>query len=297
MHDIWNPWHGCVKCSEGCDNCYMYFLDQARGLDGRRVRRTQAGFDYPLQRRRDGGYKVRSGELIRVCMTSDFFLEEADAWRDEAWDVIRARPDVRFFLLTKRPQRVRACLPADWGRGWPHVMLNVSCENQRRADERMPYLRDLPFQHKGVMCAPFIGQVSLKAYLQQGWVEQVICGGENYGGARPCDYSWVLSLRAECVAADVRFCFVETGTRFVKDGRLYTMPSKRLQSQMASKSGTFFEGRPILWDLRTPIGLEVPRQDLYVPRFRPTCATCGSRPICNGCSDCGACGQGEAGRL
>lgn len=26
MHDIWNPWHGCVKCSEGCEHCYMYFL-------------------------------------------------------------------------------------------------------------------------------------------------------------------------------------------------------------------------------------------------------------------------------
>lgn len=22
MHDIWNPWHGCVKASEGCENCY-----------------------------------------------------------------------------------------------------------------------------------------------------------------------------------------------------------------------------------------------------------------------------------
>ena len=33
MHDIWNPWHGCKKCSEGCRNCYMYFLDeQQRGL-------------------------------------------------------------------------------------------------------------------------------------------------------------------------------------------------------------------------------------------------------------------------
>ena len=100
-----------------------------------------------------------------------------------------------------------------------------------------------------------------------------------------------------CNSEAIKRSFVETGTRFVKDGRFYTMPSKRLQSQMASKSGTFFEGRPILWDLRTPIGLEVPRQDLYVPHFRPTCATCGSRPICNGCSDCGACGQGEAGRL
>lgn len=30
MHDIWNPWHGCRKCSEGCRNCYMYYLDSLR---------------------------------------------------------------------------------------------------------------------------------------------------------------------------------------------------------------------------------------------------------------------------
>ncbi|MBF1123937.1 MAG: DUF5131 family protein, partial [Solobacterium sp.] len=28
MHDTRNPWHGCKKISEGCANCYMYFLDQ-----------------------------------------------------------------------------------------------------------------------------------------------------------------------------------------------------------------------------------------------------------------------------
>lgn len=26
MHDIWNPWHGCVRVSSGCANCYMYSL-------------------------------------------------------------------------------------------------------------------------------------------------------------------------------------------------------------------------------------------------------------------------------
>ena len=84
MHDIWNPWHGCRKCSEGCENCYMYFLDRMREQDGSRIYRTKNGFRYPLSRNRQGQYKVRSGEMIRVCMTSDFFLEEADAWRDEA---------------------------------------------------------------------------------------------------------------------------------------------------------------------------------------------------------------------
>lgn len=32
MHDIWNPWHGCVKCSEGCENCYMYYLDKIKSI-------------------------------------------------------------------------------------------------------------------------------------------------------------------------------------------------------------------------------------------------------------------------
>ena len=85
MHDIWNPWHGCVRVSPGCANCYMYFLDRQRGRDGSRIYRTGT-FDYPLQRDRSGRYRVQSGELIRVCMTSDFFLAEADEWREEAWN-------------------------------------------------------------------------------------------------------------------------------------------------------------------------------------------------------------------
>ena len=37
MHDIWNPWHGCVKKSEGCQHCYMYFLDKQRNADGSKI--------------------------------------------------------------------------------------------------------------------------------------------------------------------------------------------------------------------------------------------------------------------
>ena len=105
LHDIWNPWHGCVKCSEGCQNCYMYFLDRMRDQNGAEIYKTKSGFSYPLQKDRAGHYKIQSGEQIRVCMTSDFFLEEADPWRAEAWDIMRQRSDVVFFLLTKRPQR------------------------------------------------------------------------------------------------------------------------------------------------------------------------------------------------
>ena len=76
-------------------------------------------------------------------------------------DIIKKRPDVKFFLLTKRPERVAEHLPSDWGDGWENVMFNVTCENQRRADERIPILLKLPFKHKGIMCAPFIGSALL----------------------------------------------------------------------------------------------------------------------------------------
>ena len=126
MHDIWNPWHGCVKCSEGCENCYMYYLDKMRDKNGAEIYLT-SNSRYPLSKNRKGRFKIQSGEMISVCMTSDFFLEEADIWRDEAWNVMRMRSDVVFYLLTKRPQRVADCLPADWGDGWDNIFFNVTC--------------------------------------------------------------------------------------------------------------------------------------------------------------------------
>ena len=289
MHDIWNPWHGCAKCSEGCEHCYMYFLDRVRDRNGADIYKTKSGFTYPVQRNRNGDYKIQSGELIRVCM--DFFLEEADEWRDEAWELMRRRSDVKFFLLTKRPQRVKDCLPKDWGDGWKNVMFNVTCENQRRADERIPILLSLPFKHKGIMCAPFIGAVSIEKYLTDGQIEQVICGGESYDGARPCNFDWVKALREECAAHGVTFCFIETGTVFIKDGRRYYLPKKQVQSEMAYKSGVSFSGKPIEWKLTDPSGNEIPPEKLYVPHYRENCSRCGSKPICNGCSDCGRCEQ------
>lgn len=291
MHDIWNPWHGCVKCSEGCRNCYMYFLDRMRNKNGREIYKTKSGFTYPLQKNKNGKYKIQSGEMIRVCMTSDFFLEEADKWRDEAWNIIYQRKDVIFFLLTKRPERVRECLPDDWGSGWENVFFNVTCENQKRADERIPFLLELPFKHKGIMCAPFIGPVSIEKYLSDGQIEQVICGGENYDGARPCNYDWVKTLRRECEAHNVTFCFIETGTVFIKDGKTYHIPSKRIQSEMAYKSGISCKGKPIDFKLTGSFGEPIPPNELYVPGYRKDCESCGSKPICNGCSDCGKCGN------
>ena len=290
MHDIWNPWHGCIKKSEGCQNCYMYFLDRQRGGGGEHIYKVKNNFDYPLQKDKNGSYKVKSGEQLRVCMTSDFFLEEADAWRVDAWKIIRQRPDVVFFLLTKRPERVAANLPADWGEGWNNVFFNVTCENQRRADERIPLLLELPFKHKGIMAAPFIGPVSIRDYLPSGQIEQVIAGGENYDGSRPLDFAWVKNLYDECVAFNTTFCFIETGSCFVKDGRVYRIPDKGVQSRQAFKSGLQHQGKPQDFKLAPPVQSALfGNTEVYRKSFRRRCDSCGSRLICNGCSDCGRC--------
>ena len=224
-------------------------------------------------------------------MNSDFFLEEADKWREEAWEIIRTRSDVLFFLLTKRVHRVEKCLPYDWGDGWENVFFNVTCENQRRADERIPVMLELPFKHKGIMTAPLIGEIRIEKYLSTGKIEQVICGGENYNGARICRYEWVRQLSDECRKYNVTFCFSETGSRFVKDGKLYFISDKRLQSQQAYKSNLSFCGKTISFILKDNFGRTLTEEELYKPHFCKKCNCCGSRIICNGCSDCGKCEQ------
>lgn len=290
MHDIWNPWHGCTKKSEGCQNCYMFYLDKIH--DNKKasnlVYKTN-NMRYPLQRNKDGSYKIKAGEKLRVCMTSDFFVPEADEWRMEAWDIIRQRKDVIFYLLTKRPERVLKCLPTDWDDGYENVFFNVTCENQERALERLPILKELPFKHKGIMCAPLLSQIEIDKYLDMGFIEQVVVGGENYENARPCHYEWVKSLNVSCRKRNIPFCFIETGSIFIKDGKRYVMPDKDLQSQMAFKSNLNYVGKKINFKLYDEFLNEIKEDELYKPFFNKKCQTCGSKIICNGCSNCGKC--------
>lgn len=105
-HDIWNPWHGCIKKSEGCLNCYMYYLDkQHNQTESNNIYRVKNSFNYPLQKDRNGFLQNKKWRRnYKVCMTSDFFLEEADEWIDDAWNIMKQRSDVIFYILTKRPE-------------------------------------------------------------------------------------------------------------------------------------------------------------------------------------------------
>ena len=229
MNKLWNLWHGCHKKSEGCIHCYVYRRDEEHGLDASRVHKT-ASFDLPARRNRQGQWTVPPGTLMWTCFTSDFFIEEADAWRADAWLMMRRRPDLRFYIVTKRPERIAACLPADWGEGYDNVTICCTIENQRRAGERVPLLRALPLKHKALICEPLLGDIELGGELGS-WCEQVTVGGESGPEARACDYAWVLHLRRQCAAAGVAFHFKQTGARFVKDGRCYTIPRHQQMPQ------------------------------------------------------------------
>lgn len=154
----WNPWVGCRKVSQGCKHCYM-FRDQERfGQDPTKVRQTApATFRAPL--------KWKEPKLIFTCSWSDFFIEEADVWRPEAWELIRKTPQHTYQILTKRPERILANLPADWGRGYPNVWIGVTVEDQVAADKRIPLLLEVPTVVRFLSCEPMVGPVNLIQWL------------------------------------------------------------------------------------------------------------------------------------
>lgn len=236
MDGEWNPWHGCHKYSAGCANCYVYRRDASVGRDASKVYRTR-DFDLPLRRNRQGGYKLAPGSLVYTCFTSDFLVEEADAWREEAFAMMRRRQDLRFFFITKRIERLGALLPEDWGpEGYANVEIGCTCEDQEAVRRRLPEFLRLPIRRRSVICEPLLGPVELEGFLAGGGVAQVVAGGESGEGARTCDYAWVLSLRDQCARSGVGFRFKQTGARFRKDGRLYAVP-RQLQLSQARKAG------------------------------------------------------------
>lgn len=229
----WNPWRGCRKCSEGCLHCYIHKGDARRGADAGQVCKTRQ-FDAPVVRARSGEYRMKPGQMVYLCFASDFLLEEADGWRGECWRMIRERPDLRFFFLTKRIGRFWDCVPGDWGNGYENVAVGCTVENQARADERLSIFQNLPIRHKSIICQPMLGPIRLEPYLDG--IELVVAGGESDQNARPLDYRWVLDLRDQCAAHRVNFQFRQLGTHFIKGGRTYTLRTRDLCAQ-ARKAG------------------------------------------------------------
>lgn len=227
----WNPWHGCTKVSPGCRYCYVYRQDEMYGSEvASSLCRKTAAFDLPLKRKRDKSWKIEPGRVVFTCFTSDFLLKDADEWRPECWQMMRERSDLWFYFFTKRIDRLSECLPDDWGDGYDNVLIGCTVENQEMADYRLPIFKAAPIKHKSIIVAPMIGPIELSAYLDE-TIEEVSVGGESGLYARPCDFSWVTSLRQQCIEHNTPFRFHQTGARLIKDGRLYRIPRRHQHSQ------------------------------------------------------------------
>ena len=233
MISEWNPWHGCRKYSEGCVNCYVFRRDSGIGKNASIVMRN-ASFHLPIQKNANR-YRIPPGAQLYTCMTSDFFIEDADYWRPEAWEMIRVRQDVTFFIFTKRIVRVAECLPPDWGDGYENVVLYCTMENQRQADIRLPVFQSLPLRHRRIICEPLLSAIDFHGRLDQ-HIEQVAAGGESGDRARLCRYEWVLQIQSQCIAADISFRFVQTGAFFEMNGIQYRIPRSQQHTQ-AKRAG------------------------------------------------------------
>lgn len=225
-----NPWVGCSKVSAGCQNCYAEHNTFPRmrralgqelwGPDAKRQITSDAYWKKPLTWNRKA---EKEGVRRRVFCGSlcDVFEDRDDLAKARSclfW-LIAETPSLDWLLLTKRPQHVgrlfnlNNALP-------PNVWLGVTCENQQAADERIPILLQIPAAVRFLSCEPLLEHIDLSRWINPvaqtfGTLHQppnalhlVIVGGESGAQARPCNVTWIRSIRDQCLAAVVA-CFIK----------------------------------------------------------------------------------------
>lgn len=224
---IWNPWRGCKRCSEGCLHCYIHKGDLKRNVNTNDIVKTK-DFYKPIDKLKNGNYKMKSG-FVYLCFSTDFLIEETDAWRNECWQMIKERNDCTFLFLTKRIDRFQKCIPDDWGDGYDNVIVCCTIENQKNADEKLSIFKTLPIKHKCITAQPLLEKIKIDKYLDG--IELVVVGGESDVNGRLFDYNWVLDLREQCISKNVNFEFRQCGTYTKKDGKIYKIQTKDLMKQ------------------------------------------------------------------
>lgn len=205
----WNPWRGCHKVSPACAHCYM-FRDQKRyGRDPNVViRSSDVTFYSPL--------KWKEPLRIFTCSWSDFFIEEADPWRTEAWGIMATADQHTYQVLTKRPERaLETGLPST--ELIPNLWLGTSVENSRFY-RRIEKLQEAEVSIRFLSIEPLLGPMP---DLPLGGIDWVIVGGESGPGFRPLNLDWVRQVRDRCLDKGVAFFFKQhAGLHPKKAGRL-----------------------------------------------------------------------------
>lgn len=254
-----SPWHGCAKVSPGCDNCYAAAGAKRNpgvlgvwGQDGTRV--PSKSHRTKLLRWNEEAEKAgtRFRVFPSVCDPFEDF-PGLDPLRADFLALCEETPHLIHLLLTKRPENVMRMVPPHWvavvatfrgtswptlqAQRWPHnVWIGTTVEDNKRADERLPHLVDIPAPVRFVSVEPQLEHVDLRRWMvadmrQDGGgvarlnqLHWVIQGGESGPNARPFDMAWARSMRDQCAAAGVPYFFKQTGARVVSESLLNDPP-------------------------------------------------------------------------
>ncbi len=221
----WNIARGCTKVDEDCKFCYMYreSMNNTR-YDPLQVVRTKTVFDLPL--------KLKEPSKIFTCSLTDFFHEEIDSYRNEAWDIIRQCPHHIFQILTKRPERIIDHLPAFWEEIKRRVWLGTSIGSQNSIDRLMDLVCPIQTGIKFLSLEPLHGPIDLmlNKYVDMGHkmgdlVDWVIVGGESGNDTgkyryRPCELEWIESIIDQCEKFSIPVFVKQMGTYLAKQMNL-----------------------------------------------------------------------------
>jgi protein gp37 len=221
----WNIARGCTKVDEDCRFCYMYRDSfESTRYNPLQVVRTKTVFNLPL--------KLKEPSKIFTCSLTDFFHVSIDSYRDEAWDIIRKCPQHTFQILTKRPERIKDCLPNDWNENFNNVWIGTSVGSDngiKRIYDLMDAFNE--FKNGGLELrkpVTFISFEPLHEYIDCNfdistiiWFDWIIIGGEsgNETGKyryRPCELKWIEEIANSFSSCGVAVFIKQMGTYLSK---------------------------------------------------------------------------------
>ena len=265
---VWQPVTGCTPVSEGCRNCYARRMAmRLRGRYGYPEADPFAVTTHPD--RLDEPFHWRKPRAVFVCSMGDLFHKDVPGeFISDVLSIIERNQQHTFIILTKRPGRFFVlynkatryfCGGGDY---LPNVILGVSVENQKTADERIPILLKTPAAKRIVSYEPALEPVDFMAYLPLArsdirglvynprggpFLDGVIMGGESGPGARPMHPAWARSVRDQCEAAEVPFFFKQwglgVGRGLGNHGDIYRELKDAGFDEYKKKGGRLLDGR------------------------------------------------------
>lgn len=227
----WNSWKGCCEYNKFCNGCkvikkgmtkYVFSIDE---------------YDLPLHTlgQNDLTLKYPSNTVFNVCPLSDFFLEMSDNCRNRFWNIMKIRYDCLFVICTKRIDRIKHCLPDDWGDGWNNIIFSLTVSTQIELDKAMNLVKSLPLKHLWIAAVPLKEQLNLKPVKTLAQLEYVYSGGDAFGDYIT-DFAWHSDLAKQCSEMELGYTFLSTGALFNIGEKTYTIPKVK-QHEQAFRAG------------------------------------------------------------